>query len=172
MDDEAATREIAQYVLDRGYKTPFYLAGPRTTSAHLKRKETFCQIWHDNRAVTPECDMVDTYDPIASSEVVYAMLRDRPPDARPDIIVCENDALALGAIDTIRHRLGLSVPEDIAVIGFDDVPQAATANYDLTTYRQPITEMAHYLVDVLESTEDDTSLNKAFLGKLVIRNSA
>lgn len=89
----------------------------------------------------------------------------------PDVIVCENDALALGVVDTIRHRLGLRIPEDIAVIGFDDVPQAASPNYRLTTYRQPLTDMSNYLVDVLENT-DSTKLDRKFLGRLVIRDSA
>lgn len=171
VDDEAATREIARYVLERGYDRPFYLAGPRTTSAHLVRKETFCRAWEENRGVSPESVAVATYDPLLSAEVVFDTLRDLAPSERPDIIVCENDALALGAIDTIRHRLGLAVPDDIAVVGFDDVPQAASPNYGLTTYRQPIGEMASYLVDVLESP-DTSNLDRTFLGRMVIRDSA
>ena len=95
----------------------------------------------------------------------------RPRSEHPDIIVCENDALALGVIDTIRHRLKLRVPEDIAVIGFDDVPQCESPNYRLTTYRQPLTEMANYLVDVLESTEAG-NLDRTFEGQLIVRESA
>ncbi|MGR3651541.1 MAG: LacI family DNA-binding transcriptional regulator [Roseovarius sp.] len=171
VDDEAATRDIAQYVLDRGYKQPLYLAGPRTTSAHLMRKETFARIWVENRGSEPESVAVTAYDPLLSAEITHDVLRDRAPGERPDIIVCENDALAMGVIDTIRHRLGLRVPQDMAVIGFDDVPQAASPNYRLTTYRQPLTEMANYLVDVLECTEN-SNLDRTFLGRLVVRESA
>lgn len=171
VDDVAATREIARYVLDRGYRQPLYLAGPRTTSAHLLRKETFASIWQEERGFQPESHAVNAYDPQMSAEVVYEALAQRTSADRPDILVCENDALALGAIDTIRHRLGLAVPGDIAVIGFDDVPQAASHNYRLTTYRQPLMEMAEYLVDVLESSET-TNLDRAFLGRLVVRESA
>ncbi|KUF08708.1 LacI family DNA-binding transcriptional regulator [Pseudoponticoccus marisrubri] len=171
VDDEAATREIAQYVLTRGYRRPLFLAGPRTTSAHLLRKETFTRVWQENRGVVPDSATVTAYDPLLSAEVAHDTLAPRSRDALPDIIVCENDALALGAIDTIRHRLGLTVPGDIAVIGFDDVPQAAGPNYRLTTYRQPMTEMANYLVDVLESAET-TDLDRRFLGELVVRDSA
>jgi DNA-binding LacI/PurR family transcriptional regulator len=106
-----------------------------------------------------------------SSEIVRKDLSNRPKDTLPDIIVCENDALAIGAIDTIRHTLKLRVPEDIAIIGFDDVPLAETLNYRLTTYRQPITEMAEYLVDVLES-DQDSDLDRTFLGQLVVRDTA
>ena len=92
-------------------------------------------------------------------------------DEMPDILVCENDALAIGAIDVIRHTLGLRIPEDIAVTGFDDVPQCQSPNYALTTYRQPLTEMAEYLVEVLESSED-RDFDRAFKGTLVPRASA
>jgi DNA-binding LacI/PurR family transcriptional regulator len=87
------------------------------------------------------------------------------------VLVCENDALAMGAIDAIRNELDLRVPEDIAVTGFDDVPQASSPHYELTTYRQPLTEMANALVDILEGKKRTQKLN-AFLGNLIIRLSA
>lgn len=171
VDDIAATREIAQYVMDRGYRKPLYLAGPRTVSAHLMRKETFIEVWKNHFGVEPASVPVASYDSVLASEVVTETLRARDPSDYPDIIVCENDALALGTIDTIRHEFGLRVPDDIAVIGFDDVPQAASPNYRLTTYRQPLTDMANYLVDVLESSES-TIRDRTFRGNLVIRESA
>ncbi|MDB6177330.1 substrate-binding domain-containing protein [Paracoccus sp. Z330] len=171
VDDEAATREIAQYVIDRGYRRPLYIAGPHTVSAHLLRKETFAAAWQDRFGHAPESVSVPRYDPLLSAQITQATLRARKPGNMPDVIVCENDALALGVMDTIRHEFGLKVPDDIAVVGFDDVPQAASPNYRLTTYRQPLTEMANYLVDVLEST-DSTDLDRKFLGQLVIRDSA
>ncbi|QEW24048.1 HTH-type transcriptional repressor CytR (plasmid) [Paracoccaceae bacterium] len=171
VDDIAATREIAQYVMDRGYRKPLYLAGPRTVSAHLMRKETFIEVWKNHFGVEPASVPVASYDSVLASEVVTETLRARDVSDYPDIIVCENDALALGTIDTIRHEFGLRVPDDIAVIGFDDVPQAASPNYRLTTYRQPLTDMANYLVDVLESSES-TIRDRTFRGNLVIRESA
>lgn len=76
-----------------------------------------------------------------------------------------------GAMGAIRYELGFRVPEDIAVTGFDDVPQASSPHYQLTTYRQPLTEMANALVDVLEGKKRTTTLN-AFLGNLIVRKSA
>lgn len=171
VDDRAATLDIADYVLDRGYQRPMFLAGPRTVSAHLSRKETFVEHWTARTGHSVESAAVAAYDPVMSAQVVHEALAERPAAALPDVIVCENDALALGAIDCIRHRLGLRVPDDIAVTGFDDVPQAESANYRLTTYRQPIMDMANYLVEVLESPET-TNLDRTFTGRLVIRESA
>lgn len=171
VDDEAATHEIARHVIKKGYRRPLYLAGPNTISAHLLRKETFVTTWQNYFNEVPESISVARYDPVLAAEVIFARLYDRSAAARPDVIVCENDALALGVIDTIRHRLGLRVPDNIAVVGFDDVPQAGSPNYQLTTYRQPLAEMAEYLVDVLDSP-DTKNLDRKFIGQLVLRDSA
>ncbi|WCR15335.1 LacI family DNA-binding transcriptional regulator (plasmid) [Paracoccus seriniphilus] len=171
VDDEAATREITAYVIERGYRNPLYIAGPPTISAHLLRKETFAAIWQDRFAQTPDSVTVPRYDATLAANIALDTLKARRRDDLPDIIVCENDALALGVIDTLRHCLGLRVPEDVAVIGFDDIPQAASPNYCLTTYRQPLTDMSNYLVDVLENA-DGTCLDRQFQGQLIIRNSA
>jgi DNA-binding LacI/PurR family transcriptional regulator len=171
VDDAIAMQEIAAYVHKRGYRKPMFLAGPQTYSAHLARKETFVDYWRTHFGVEPEVAGVAAYDSTLAAEEVTRALKGRGRADMPDVIVCENDALAMGAIDVIRHSLGLKVPEDIAVTGFDDVPQSQGVNYQLTTYRQPLSAMAEYLVEVLESTEE-RDFNRLFEGELVVRSSA
>lgn len=65
---------------------------------------------------------------------------------RPDTLICANDAMALGALDACRHDLALRVPDDVAVSGFDDIPQAAWPSYDLTTLHQPVGVMSRSAV--------------------------
>ncbi len=67
----------------------------------------------------------------------------------PDAIFCCNDAMALGAMDAARHTMGLRVPEDLSIIGFDDAPMAAWPSYQLTTVRNPIERIAEDLVALL-----------------------
>lgn len=171
VDDRAATLEIANYVAGKGYKKPFYVAGPQSKSAHLLRKETFTEYWTDTFGTDVQSLAVGAYDPMLAAEAVRTHFENVPRSGLPDILVCENDAIAMGTIDAVRHHLGLRVPEDIAVFGFDDVPQAASPNYRLSTYRQPMTDMANYLVDVLESN-DTTNMDRQFIGTLIIRASA
>ena len=75
------------------------------------------------------------------------------PD-RPRTILCANDSMALGAMDECRHVLGFRVPKDVAITGFDDIPQASWPSYDLTTLRQPVRRMAHMAVRFLTEQID------------------
>lgn len=73
--------------------------------------------------------------------------------APPDGVFCVTDLLALGFMDAARHIFGRRVPEDLCVIGFDDVPQASWGSYALTTFRQPIEEIAERIAEVLTSED-------------------
>jgi DNA-binding LacI/PurR family transcriptional regulator len=68
----------------------------------------------------------------------------------PDAIFCANDLLAFGAMDVIRQDFGLTVPGDVALIGFDDVPEAAWLSYGLTTFRQDPAVIAARAVALLD----------------------
>ncbi|WP_432355531.1 LacI family DNA-binding transcriptional regulator (plasmid) [Agrobacterium sp. rho-13.3] len=171
VDDVEAMKKIANYVSDQGYRRPMFLAGPRSSSAHLLRHETFMEYWREHFGHEPETVEVAAYDPALASHVVETALSGRDAAMIPDILVCENDALAIGAADVIRYKLGLRIPEDIAITGFDDVPQADNPNYNLTTYRQPLTEMVEYLAEVLANPHQ-TDRDRLFAGALIRRTSA
>ncbi|WLI91197.1 LacI family DNA-binding transcriptional regulator [Massilia sp. R2A-15] len=67
----------------------------------------------------------------------------------PDAIICGNDAMAIGCLDTARHELGLAVPGQLSVTGFDGMAQAGWLSYNLTTLRQPVRQMAQATADML-----------------------
>jgi LacI family transcriptional regulator len=69
-------------------------------------------------------------------------------DPRPTAIFAFNDRMALGAV-VAATRLGLEVPGDVSIVGFDDTPHAIITSPGLTTVRQPVTEMARAAVDLL-----------------------
>ncbi|GGW38629.1 LacI family transcriptional regulator [Gemmobacter lanyuensis] len=171
-DDIAAMTEITRHLLGKGFKRPLFLAGPNTESTRLMRKDTFLSVWSEaHGAPPPSVIHVADYSMALACEAVTTYLSDLDETLRPDVIVCENDVLALGAIDALRHKLGLAVPAEVAVTGFDDVALAASPAYDLTTYRQPVTEMAHALVRVLDN--GGRNATDVFLpGKFIKRGSA
>jgi DNA-binding LacI/PurR family transcriptional regulator len=67
---------------------------------------------------------------------------------RPDALFFASDVMAFGGMDAARE-IGLSVPGDVSIIGYDDVPMAALPSYGLTTIRQPVREMAKTAMDIL-----------------------
>lgn len=70
-------------------------------------------------------------------------------DTMPDAIFCGADVIAFGVIDTLRNNFGLRVPEDISVVGFNDIKEARWKAYDLTTVRQPFQDLASSSLDLL-----------------------
>lgn len=92
---------------------------------------------------------------------------------RPTAIVSSNDVMALGVMEAARDH-GLRIPDDISIIGFDDIPQAASVHPPLTTIRQPLEEMGRVATQLLFAIiEDQAQMDKriALPTQLVIRNS-
>jgi LacI family transcriptional regulator len=74
---------------------------------------------------------------------------DRIRPARPDAVICANDLIAVGAVQRLR-QLGVDVPGEVAVTGFDDIPMASLAEPALTTVRQPAAEVAAEALRLLD----------------------
>ena len=93
----------------------------------------------------------------------------------PDAVFVANDHMAFAVMDVLRTDLHLKVPDDILVVGYDDVPPAAWPAYNLTTVRQPANRMVAETVTLLmETIEDGTPDPRkiAIDGPLIIRGSA
>jgi DNA-binding LacI/PurR family transcriptional regulator len=95
--------------------------------------------------------------------------RDDPPDA----IFCAADIIALGAMDAARHRLGIKIPDELSIIGFDDIPMASWEAYNLTTIRQPIHQLVDTAIDLFLNEEQDMVTGHVALipEELVVRRS-
>ena len=88
-------------------------------------------------------------------------------------MVCDNDTIAIGAIKAIREA-GYSIPEDISIIGFDDIPFSATTMPALTTMRISRSAMGEMAVNILRRRmkhPDYPCMKLLLSGKLIIRNS-
>jgi LacI family transcriptional regulator len=95
--------------------------------------------------------VVQGYNSHASGVQSARKLLNVPAAKRPTAIFASNDEMAAGAL-TVAHSMGLGVPEDISIVGFDDAPLASQVWPALTTIRQPITDMAAEAVQLLLST--------------------
>ncbi len=94
---------------------------------------------------------------------------------RPDAIFVANDHMAIAVMDVLRSELGLSVPGDVSLVGFDDVPPAAWPAYSLTTFRQRANRMVDEVVRTLMTTIETGQLvprQVTVPGQLIVRTSA
>lgn len=91
----------------------------------------------------------------------------------PDAIFVGNDHMAFAVLETLRTDLGLDVPGDVSVVGFDDVPMAAWKTYDLTTLRQPVSRMVGETVAMLLGMIDGGARRRIEIeSPLILRGSA
>jgi DNA-binding LacI/PurR family transcriptional regulator len=91
---------------------------------------------------------------------------------RPDGAFCVTDLIACGFLDVARTEFGLAVPQDLCVIGFDDIEQAGWASYGLTTFAPPIERIAATVVDlVMGSGENDENRRIVFDAPMVWRST-
>jgi LacI family transcriptional regulator len=94
---------------------------------------------------------------------------------RPDAIFAANDQMAFSVMDVVRSEFSLRVPQDISIVGYDDVPQSAWKAYDLTTISQSYMEMVEMTAKILiEQIENKIVKKRAAVmpAKLVIRSSS
>lgn len=90
---------------------------------------------------------------------------------RPDGVFCVTDLIACGFIDAARHEFGLRIPQDLCVIGFDDIEQASWLGYQLTTFSQPLAEMAQAACELLLSPDAQRPESRVFDARLVKRGT-
>lgn len=169
-DAALAMTELCQHLSGRGYRRPGFLAGPTTLSTALGRRRAFTAFWQARGIETVVPLSAKTYSAAAGADAVRRYLNTTAAADRVDVLMCENDALAFGALDALRGEAGLRVPEDIAVAGFDNSLFAAAPAYDLTTYEQPVAEMVKATVAMILDRIPRETLNLP--GRLIVRGSA
>jgi len=171
-DNVAGGRAVARLLVDTGHQRIAYLAGTEETSTNVERErglreylgENGMRLWgraNGNYRFEQACQ--------ATRELVV------PGKDIPDAIFVANDHMAFAAMDTLRHDLGLNIPGDISVVGFDNVPQAAWASYRLTTVEQPIEPMIEATVGLLQKSLGQDSAGESdeilISGQLILRES-
>ena len=90
---------------------------------------------------------------------------------RPDGIFCSTDLIACGVLDAARQRLKLRVPEDVSIIGFDDIEQADWDSYNLTTFSQPVEDFAKAAVSYLSEPGHDEPRSIMLSSRMVWRKT-
>ncbi|MDE1179285.1 LacI family DNA-binding transcriptional regulator [Paraburkholderia sp.] len=146
-DNPAGATLAARLLRDAGVKRPAFV-GPSLTSYNGRaRLDAFIQAVGDMPGMKTPMQLNTPTDDYASG--IEAALDLLARADRPDGVFCSSDLLALGLIDAARNRFNLRVPEDLTVVGYDDIPAAAYENYRLTTIQQDTSQLADVAVSLL-----------------------
>ncbi len=143
-DNEAGGQQIADILLDTGHERIAYIAGTEHTSTNVDRERGFTKrIQERGASVWARKQGAYTYE---SGYAASTRLLAQP--IRPDAIFAANDIMALGVLDAAREH-SLQMPDELSVIGFDDIPAASWPAYSLTTIRQPVNRMIDATLELL-----------------------
>lgn len=170
-DNVEGGRLVANLFLDADHKRLAHIAGRAHTSTNRDREKGFADRLRE-RGYTNWLREEGEHTYESGREAAKRLLQRPDP---PDAIFCVSDIVALGAMDAARYDVGLRVPEDVSIIGFDDLPMAAWPTYSLTTLREPVNRMIDatlaLLTERIENPDAEPVL-KLLPGRLIKRNSA
>ena len=146
-DNIGAARQLADLFLARGSRRFGYISGPANSPANQERFEGYRQ-----RLAEHGIDEIRFAQADFRYEGGYkAALEMFSGGNRPDAVFCANDLVAMGTIDALRRDIGLRVPEDVIIAGFDDIPAASWSAYDLTTLVHDGTRMVDEALAILRT---------------------
>ncbi len=179
-DNVAGGRAVARHFADTGHQRVAYIAGNEESSTNLERERGFREGLAE-RGLRIWARSVGNYDfeqaRSAARELFHAG-RERPdnlPGNVPDAVFVASDHMAFAVMDTLRFELKLRVPQDVSVVGFDNVPQADWGSYRLTTVEQQVGPMVEATVGLLQRylRDDRTAQSENVIVpvQLVIRES-
>lgn len=155
-ENYAGGYKIAEFLIAAGHERIAYIAGWEGASTQRDREAGFVDCLHE-RSRSLWQRGVGNFVMEEAREATRAMFVDGL-DHAPDAIFVANDHMAFAVLDTLRSELGIKVPEQVSVVGYDDVPAASWAAYDLTTVRQPTNRMVSATVEILlEQIESDSN---------------
>lgn len=170
-DNRAGGRKLAEFLLAGGHERIAHIAGWEGASTQIDREAGFMAGLSAEGAQIVARG-VGNFDFETAKGAARAMF---DCDAPPDAVFVANDHMAFAVMDVLRFELGISVPDEVSVVGYDDVNIAAWASYDLTTVRQRANVMVDQAVDILMTRLDhiDTPARRVMIdGPLIIRGSA
>ena len=146
-DNVQGGRVAADLLCERGYRRVAFLGGPEGAPSTTDRLKGF------RRRLLAQglYPVVEMFGPSFSHATGGALMQRLLRDGHDvDAVFCGDDIIAMGAIDACRDE-GVSVPGDIGIVGFDDMPMASWSAYNLTTVRQPIADIIVTAVEFILS---------------------
>ena len=145
-DNRRGGRIVAEAIVGLGHRRIALIAGPENATTSRDRERGFREGLEARRVEFDETlRRAGQFSHNSGYECCLDLLAAEP---RPTAIFAANDVIAFGALDAAR-RLGVSVPDELSIVGFDDIDMAGWEGFNLTTVRQPLAQMGHAAVSLL-----------------------
>ena len=171
IDNFSAEVESVDYLCNIGHRRIGFMTGLEDSDVGKNRYEGYKNGLHKQGIVAEEILVFRgnyTFGSGVSGAEYFMSL-----EQRPTAIICANDSMALGAMSSL-HKAGLKVPDDISILGFDDIYLASQITPALTTVAVPVDEIAERAFDMLRTLIENKTLENrhvALDAHLVIRDS-
>lgn len=147
-DDRLGGYLATRHLLDLGHRRIGLIAGPSYASSSRGRVQGYREAMAEaGAAIDPAWVAPSSFGIDSGAEAAEMLMRLNPP---PTAIFAVNDNTAIGALSTIG-RLGLSVPEDVSLVGYNDIPIVSRLPAPLTTVRVPFDQIAAAALELLAS---------------------
>ena len=146
VDNERAVYEAMQHLIDLGHRRIGFMGGPLGLSSLAERERGYCRALCD-AGLASDAELIirgDLRQETAQTLAPRLMRLDRPPTA----IVTTNDLSTIGTLHALR-AVGIRVPDDVSVIGFDDMVGADLFDPPLTTITQPVFDIGRRAIELL-----------------------
>ena len=170
-DNVAGGRKLAEFLVAGGHQRIAHIAGWEGASTQIDREAGFMAgLEASGRSLYARA--VGNFDFETAREAARRMFAQGD---RPDAVFVANDHMAFAVMDVLRFELGLRVPQDVSVVGYDDVALSHWPSYDLTTVRQRAGRMVEETVAILMArlNDNDTTPKAVMIdGPLIVRGSA
>lgn len=172
VDNFGASAAITEYLVKLGHKKIGFLRGPSDLRDAAQREQAFRKtLMAHHLPVMEKWILQGDYETRRAFHLALDLLSN---DHRPTAIFAANDLMAYGVLDAARV-LRLKVPEDVSVVGFDDLEGSAESIPSLTTATQPMKQLGHvaasYLMRRLDGRDKSLSLHQKLPVPLVVRGS-
>jgi DNA-binding LacI/PurR family transcriptional regulator len=149
LDNRLAGRTALETFLKAGCKRPAVATSEAGTPSLTAREQAFVEAARERGlSVAVARNGRTSYE--AGAAGAHALLAG--PE-RPDAVFCVTDLIACGFMDAARHEFGLSIPDELGIIGFDDIEQANWLSYRLTSFSPPVEQLAAAVVDLATMSE-------------------
>ena len=146
-DNYGAGYQTTQLLIESGHRRISIIVGREDSWSSIERERGFNDAL-SARGYRVFSRAVGSYTAEGASVAARTLL-DRPKQDRPDGLFVASDAMAIQVMEVARHNLGIQIPQELSIIGHDDIPAAALPSFFLTTYRHPLPMMLKRTVDVL-----------------------